>query len=122
MANKPDSLHELQLAPPSDRLPESPTIVESFRSVPVASEPPAQFSLRWLFVLMTVGCVLLSLGRLFDPGQFAGLCGILTIVFPLLTAALNRFDSPHMESLWWTLLLVYLVAIGIAAHHNIAQH
>jgi hypothetical protein len=117
----------LELAPPAkpeeravdaslarDEWPDSARLAEAaVRDAFGEEQVERQFSLRELFVLVTV-CAILALPlRLMPRAAFAGLIGGLTVVLMFL----QTFFQPRTALLyygWWLLLGLYLIACGLA--------
>ncbi|MBL8825456.1 MAG: hypothetical protein JNM18_00635 [Planctomycetaceae bacterium] len=76
----------------------------------------AQFSLRTLLGLMTLACVVFAVRRFFAPDVFAGLCGLITLLYPAVTTwlASDLRESPLARQIWLLLLAIYITSIGLA--------
>lgn len=77
-------------------------------------DPDAQrFSLWGLLGIVTAASLVLAIGSYFPKPIFAGAVGIATLVTMV---ALSAMKNPPavLRVAWWTLLLIYLMAIGSA--------
>lgn len=76
----------------------------------------SQISLASLLVMMAVVSILLAIGRLFPPAVFAGVCGLVAVLYPLFIAIVVREHAweQFWQQLWWSLLIVYLLSIIMA--------
>lgn len=75
-----------------------------------------QFSLTTLLGLMTLASVAFAVRRFFEPEIFAGLCGLIALIYPAVTTwlASDLRESPLARQIWLLLLAIYIVAIGLA--------
>ena len=71
-------------------------------------------SLRYMLGLMTAASVLFAIARLVTPSIFAFGCGMVALVSLLVMSRWPR-RSIRVDAAWWTLLLVYLITIVVAA-------
>ena len=71
------------------------------------------FSLRELFIAMTVAAVVLGLLRLFGKDNMALALGVVALLGLVVQAA--GFDAPRMIVLGWWILLVLYLAVGVLA-------
>lgn len=99
---------------PREEWPESARQVEAaVREAFAEDQVERQFSLRELFLLVTV-CALLSVPlRMLPRAAFAGLIGGLTVLLMFL----QSFFQPRHALFyygWWLLLGLYLIACGLA--------
>ena len=88
--------------------------VQAIRDAFVGEDPDAQrFSLWGLLGIVTAASLVLAVGSYFPKPIFAGAVGIATLVTMV---ALSAMKNPPavLQVAWWTLLLIYLMAIGSA--------
>lgn len=124
MSGEPEGNEGFDLSPPAaqgpsvssrrGQWPESARLAEAaVREAFGEEQIERQFSLRELFLLVTV-CALLSLPlRMMPRAAFAGLIGGLTVVLMFL----QSFFQPRHALFyygWWLLLGLYLIACGLA--------
>lgn len=92
------------------------------RTVPLTSLPDenSRFSVKTLLMMMTIAALVFAIGRQLTPAVFAGVCGLLTLVYPLIIMAFARDSlySPQLRQIWWLLLAIYLISITIAMSHD----
>ena len=96
--------------PPAMSADEVKAIHEAF----APGDPDAKrFSLSGLLAIVTAASLLLAVGSYFPKPIFAGAVGIATLVSMV---ALSAMKNPPavLHVAWWTLLLIYLMAIGSA--------
>ena len=124
MSGEPEDNEGFNLGPPAAQSPGVSTPREQWSESAHLAEAAVreafgeeqierQFSLRELFLLVTV-CALLSLPlRMMPRAAFAGLIGGLTVVLMFL----QSFFQPRHALFyygWWLLLGLYLIACGLA--------
>ena len=77
-------------------------------------DPESQrFSLWGLLGVVTAAAIVLAIGSYFPKPIFAGVVGVATLITMV---ALSVMKNPPavLQVAWWTLLLIYLMAIGSA--------
>jgi hypothetical protein len=86
---------------------------------PISAEPfrrwnvKVSFSLKEIFITMTVAAVVLGLIRAFGANNMAIVLGLIALIGLVVQAA--GFDAPRMVVLgWWMLLVLYLL-VGLVA-------
>ena len=92
----------------------SPEDVKAIRDTLVDADPEAaRFSLWGLLGIVTGASLVLAVGSYFPKSVFAGAVGIATLITMV---ALSAMKNPPavLQLAWWTLLLIYLMAIGSA--------
>lgn len=109
--------------PPDDggderRAPHPPAMsagdLEAIHEAFTGRDPDAQrYSLWGLLGIVTAASLLLAIGSYFPKPIFAGAVGIATLISMV---ALSAMKNPPavLHVAWWTLLLIYLMAIGSA--------
>ncbi|MGH7136542.1 MAG: hypothetical protein ACREHD_12435 [Pirellulales bacterium] len=99
-------------APPSR--PMSDDELKAIRHVVIGDDPDAQrFSLWGLLGIVTGASLVLAVGSYFPKPIFAGAVGIATLVTMVALSAMKH-PPAVLQVAWWTLLLIYLMAIGSA--------
>ena len=100
---------------PSDASPRmSAEDVQAIRDVFVSDDPATQrFSMWGLMGIVTGASLVLAVGSYFPKPIFAGAVGIATLVTMVALSAMKQ-PSAVLQVAWWTLLLIYLMAIGSA--------
>jgi hypothetical protein len=79
----------------------------------VVLDDPTSFSMWGLLCVVSGASLVLAVGTYFPKPVFAGAVGIATLVTMVALSAMR--DPPAVLQLaWWTLLLIYLMAIGSA--------
>jgi hypothetical protein len=79
-----------------------------------AADDPARFTLRGLFLLVTLASVVFAFGRGLPRPVFAGVCGVAAFA-TLVAARWVRQGGAVLQAAWWTLLVIYLLASAFAA-------
>lgn len=101
--------------PQSNATPQlSPNDVKAIRDALVDVDPDERrYSLWGLLGIITGASLVLAVGSYFPKSVFAGAVGIATLVT---LVALSAMKNPPavLQIAWWTLLLIYLMAIGSA--------
>lgn len=89
----------------------SPSQIEAIREAFVGHDPEAsRFSLWGLLVVVSGASLILAAGSYFPKSVFAGAVGIATLV-SLVVLSVMKHPSGILQVGWWTLLLIYLMAI-----------
>lgn len=100
---------ELDRQSPRDQL--SADQIEEIRQTFVGKDPDAsRFTLWGLLGVVSAASLILALGTYFPKPIFAGAVGIATLIS---LVALSAMKQPPgiWQVAWWTLLLIYLMAI-----------
>ena len=78
-----------------------------------AASDESRFSLAAALVTLTLGCVVLAIGRWLPPSLFAGITGFGLLAYGIiLWLCGGRSAVWHLS--WWVLLVIYLFATGRA--------
>jgi len=84
---------------------------------PDAPQPRAAFkfafSMKELFITMTVAAIVVALARLIGVTELATMCGMLALAGLVLHAV--GYDPPRLFVLGWWLVLVIYLGVGLAA-------
>jgi hypothetical protein len=73
----------------------------------------SRFSLTAVLLTLTLGCLLLAIGRWLPPALFAGATGFGLLIYgTILWIFKARAAIWHLS--WWVLLAIYLFAVGLA--------
>lgn len=103
--------------PDGGRRPPSPMSddeIKAIRQVVIDDDPEARrFSLWGLLGIVTGASLVLAAGSYFPKPIFAGAVGIATLVTMVALSAMKH-PPAVLQVAWWTLLLIYLMAIGSA--------
>ena len=77
--------------------------------------PPERvvWSLRGMFVFVAGAAFALALARNTSPPAFAGLCGVATLVYPLVVF-FGGIQHPAAQAGWWGLIAIYILSIAQA--------
>ncbi|HVX13502.1 MAG TPA: hypothetical protein VHC22_20120 [Pirellulales bacterium] len=91
-----------------------PAADDRMRDPYVGGDPAAQrFSMWGLLGVVTGASLVLAVGTYFPKPIFAGAVGLATLITMVALSAMR--EPPAVFQLaWWTLLLIYLMAIGSA--------
>lgn len=100
--------------PPFSALPDrqlSPSQIEAIREAFVGNEAEAsRFSLWGLLGIVSGASLILAVGSYLPKPVFAGAVGIATLVSMVALSAMKR-PPGILQVGWWTLLVIYLMAI-----------
>ncbi|HEY5313196.1 MAG TPA: hypothetical protein VIK18_11785 [Pirellulales bacterium] len=84
-----------------------------FEPLKVADGDESRFSLAAALLTLTLGCLVLGIGRWLPPALFAGITGFGLLAYGTILWVLKaRAAIWHMS--WWVLLAIYLFAVGLA--------
>ena len=92
----------------------SPAELKAIHDAFTGQDPDAQrFSLWGLLGVITAASLLLAVGSYVPKPIFAGGVGIATLLTMVILSAMKN-PPAVLQVAWWTLLLIYLMAIGSA--------
>jgi hypothetical protein len=78
------------------------------------ADDPARFTLRGLFLLVTLASVVFAFGSRMPRGMFAGVSGVAAFA-TLIAAKWLKQGGAVFQAAWWLLLVIYLLASAFAA-------
>jgi hypothetical protein len=100
--------------PDGAQRPMSDDELKAIRQMVIGDDPDARrFSLWGLLGIVTGASLVLAVGSYFPKPIFAGAVGIATLVTMVALSAMKH-PPAVLQVAWWTLLLIYLMAIGSA--------
>jgi hypothetical protein len=76
-------------------------------------DDPRRFTLRGVFLLVTLASVVFAFGSRLPRGAFAGASGLAAFVM-LVAAKWLRQGGAFFQAAWWLLLVIYLLAMTFA--------
>lgn len=105
---KADSADHSDAQPPADGHPRP-----DYTPVNVSAADESRFSLTAALVTLSLGCIVLAVGRWLPPAVFAGATGFGLLAYGTLLW-LFRARAAIWHVSWWVLLAIYLFAVAAA--------